>query len=52
MDKYRAYSPLFLYTTFAISYGLAFASITATIDLGTHMDLHPTSSLHDVTDSR
>jgi len=29
--KYEAYSPLFLSTTFAISYGLSFASITATI---------------------
>ncbi|KAL7278030.1 OPT oligopeptide transporter [Trametes coccinea BRFM310] len=31
IDKYRAYSPLFLSTTFAMSYGLSFASITATI---------------------
>ncbi|KAJ7193068.1 oligopeptide transporter [Mycena pura] len=30
-EKYKAYSPLFLSTTFAISYGLSFASITATI---------------------
>ncbi|TCD71650.1 hypothetical protein EIP91_007397 [Steccherinum ochraceum] len=29
--KYEAYSPLFLSTTFAISYGLSFASITATL---------------------
>ncbi|CAK5269213.1 unnamed protein product [Mycena citricolor] len=29
--KYQAYSPIFLSTTFAISYGLSFASITATI---------------------
>ncbi|KAJ6518167.1 oligopeptide transporter [Mycena vitilis] len=29
--KYKAYSPIFLSTTFAISYGLSFASITATI---------------------
>lgn len=28
---YEAYSPLFLSTTFAISYGLSFASITATL---------------------
>ena len=28
---YKAYSPLFLSATFAIWYGLAFASITATI---------------------
>lgn len=28
---YKAYSPLFISTTFAISYGLSFASITATI---------------------
>jgi hypothetical protein len=30
-ESYQAYSPLFLSTTFAISYGLSFASITATI---------------------
>ncbi|OSD07751.1 small oligopeptide transporter [Trametes coccinea BRFM310] len=30
-EAYKAYSPLFLSATFAISYGLAFASITATI---------------------
>nr|GAT53596.1 OPT oligopeptide transporter [Mycena chlorophos] len=30
-EQYEAYSPLFLSTTFAISYGLSFASITATI---------------------
>ncbi|THG98061.1 hypothetical protein EW145_g7488 [Phellinidium pouzarii] len=30
-DAYHAYSPLFLSTTFALSYGLSFASITATI---------------------
>ncbi|OBZ67243.1 Sexual differentiation process protein isp4 [Grifola frondosa] len=29
--KYEAYSPLFLSTTFAMSYGLSFASITATL---------------------
>nr|AGA20372.1 oligopeptide transporter 1 [Phanerodontia chrysosporium] len=29
--KYEAYSPLFLSTTFALAYGLSFASITATI---------------------
>ncbi|KAJ7511034.1 OPT oligopeptide transporter [Mycena galericulata] len=29
--KYEAYSPIFLSTTFSISYGLSFASITATI---------------------
>ena len=29
--KYEAYSPLFLSTVFAVSYGLSFASITATI---------------------
>ncbi|KAJ3530568.1 hypothetical protein NM688_g7690 [Phlebia brevispora] len=29
--RYEAYSPLFLSTTFAMSYGLSFASITATI---------------------
>jgi OPT oligopeptide transporter protein len=28
---YEAYSPLFIPTTFAISYGLSFASITATL---------------------
>ncbi|KAG6914552.1 hypothetical protein DXG01_016661 [Tephrocybe rancida] len=31
LDAYRAYSPLFISTTFAISYGLSFASITATL---------------------
>ena len=31
IEKYKQYSPLFLSTTFAISYGLSFASITATI---------------------
>ena len=31
IKKYEAYSPLFLSTTFALSYGLSFASITATI---------------------
>ncbi|KAI5122711.1 hypothetical protein M0805_009764 [Coniferiporia weirii] len=31
MAKYQSYSPLFLSTTFAISYGLSFAGITATI---------------------
>nr|AGA20380.1 oligopeptide transporter 9 [Phanerodontia chrysosporium] len=30
-DAYEAYSPLYLSTTFALSYGLSFASITATI---------------------
>ncbi|KAK6458856.1 OPT oligopeptide transporter protein-domain-containing protein [Scheffersomyces xylosifermentans] len=30
-EAYEAYSPLFLSTTFAISYGLSFASITATV---------------------
>ncbi|CAD1810437.1 OPT family small oligopeptide transporter [Candida parapsilosis] len=30
-DEYEKYSPLFLSTTFAISYGLSFASILATI---------------------
>lgn len=30
-EAYKAYSPLFLSTTFALSYGLSFASITATI---------------------
>ncbi|EIN04185.1 OPT oligopeptide transporter [Punctularia strigosozonata HHB-11173 SS5] len=29
--KYKAYSPLFISTTFAISYGLSFASITSTV---------------------
>ncbi len=27
-DKYKAYSTLFLSTTFALSYGLSFASVT------------------------
>jgi OPT family oligopeptide transporter len=31
LAKYEAYSPLFLSTTFALSYGLSFASITATL---------------------
>ncbi|KAJ7042920.1 oligopeptide transporter [Mycena alexandri] len=31
VEAYEAYSPLFLSTTFAISYGLSFASITATL---------------------
>jgi OPT family small oligopeptide transporter len=30
-EAYEAYSPLFLSTTFAMSYGLSFASITATL---------------------
>ncbi|TFK71414.1 OPT oligopeptide transporter [Pluteus cervinus] len=30
-EAYKAYSPLFISTTFAISYGLSFASITATL---------------------
>ena len=31
LQKYESYSPLFLSTTFAVTYGLSFASITATI---------------------
>ncbi|OBZ72977.1 Sexual differentiation process protein isp4 [Grifola frondosa] len=31
LAKYEAYSPLFLSTTFAMTYGLSFASITSTI---------------------
>ncbi|KAH7096542.1 OPT oligopeptide transporter protein-domain-containing protein, partial [Auriculariales sp. MPI-PUGE-AT-0066] len=31
MAAYKAYSPLFLSTTFALSYGLSFASITSTL---------------------
>ncbi|GLB36767.1 putative oligopeptide transporter [Lyophyllum shimeji] len=31
IEAYHAYSPLFISTTFAISYGLSFASITATL---------------------
>ncbi|KAG8995390.1 hypothetical protein FRB94_009181 [Tulasnella sp. JGI-2019a] len=31
LAAYKAYSPLFLSTTFALSYGLSFAAITATI---------------------
>lgn len=31
LESYEAYSPLFLSTTFAVSYGLSFASITATL---------------------
>lgn len=30
-EKYDAYSPLFLSTTFALSYGLSFAAMTATV---------------------
>ncbi|EKM56748.1 uncharacterized protein PHACADRAFT_254040 [Phanerochaete carnosa HHB-10118-sp] len=30
-EKYKAYSPLFLSTTFALAYGLSFAAVTATI---------------------
>ncbi|KAF7291048.1 OPT oligopeptide transporter [Mycena chlorophos] len=30
-EKYQAYSPLYLSTTFALAYGLSFASITATV---------------------
>ncbi|ETW75392.1 oligopeptide transporter [Heterobasidion irregulare TC 32-1] len=37
VDAYKEYSPLFLSMTFAISYGLSFASITATI---THSLIH------------
>ncbi len=31
LAKYEAYSPLFLSTTFALTYGLSFASITSTL---------------------
>ena len=31
LDAYKAYSPLFISTTFAVSYGVSFASITATL---------------------
>lgn len=31
LEAYRAYSPLFLSASFAVSYGLSFASITATL---------------------
>lgn len=31
LDKYKAYSPLFLSTTFAVSYGLSFAAISSTM---------------------
>ena len=30
-EKYDAYSPLYLSTTFALSYGLSFATMTATV---------------------
>ena len=30
-EKYKAYSPLYLSTVFAVSYGCSFASITATL---------------------
>jgi OPT family small oligopeptide transporter len=31
IEKYKAYSPIFLSTVFAVSYGTSFASITATV---------------------
>lgn len=31
IDKYQKYSPIFLSTVFAVSYGTSFASITATV---------------------
>jgi hypothetical protein len=31
IEAYQAYSPLFIFITFAISYGLSFAAITSTI---------------------
>lgn len=31
MERYKAYSPLFLSTTFAVSYGLSFAAISSTL---------------------
>ena len=31
VEKYRAYSPLYLSSTFAISYGVSFAAFTAVI---------------------
>ena len=31
LEAYKAYSPIFLSATFAISYGLSFATITATL---------------------
>ena len=31
LDAYKAYSPLFISTSFAVSYGVSFASITATL---------------------
>ncbi|KAI0321448.1 OPT oligopeptide transporter protein-domain-containing protein [Amylostereum chailletii] len=31
LEKYRAYSPLFLSTSFAVAYAMSFASITATL---------------------
>ncbi|KAG8844061.1 hypothetical protein FRB96_003294 [Tulasnella sp. 330] len=31
LEQYKAYSPLFLSTTFAIAYGISFASITSTL---------------------
>jgi len=37
MDKYKAYSPIFLSTTFALQYGLSFAATTALI---THTALY------------
>src|SRR5258707_715510 len=37
LEAYQAYSPLFISATFAMSYGLSFASITATL---THIFLY------------
>ncbi|KAH9059400.1 small oligopeptide transporter [Lactarius deliciosus] len=37
LEAYQAYSPLFISATFAVSYGLSFASITATL---THIFLY------------
>ena len=49
IDKYQAYSPLFLSTTFALSYGLSFASITGTFLISvvrTMPDVVPSSDDH------
>jgi hypothetical protein len=55
VEAYRAYSPLFLPTSFAISYGLEFASITATLThtflyYRKHLVIHARRSLSEQPD--
>lgn len=48
-EKYKNYSPLFLSTTFALSYGLSFASVTGTfyaLSMKTLMSYRPISNDH------